>query len=168
MTRCALAIDMQSFTFFADVQRPTVLCDRREGHLTWSWSLCEPQPVRAVALASCAHSKGDLPLASGQAATSAVGASAADLDDESAGRMIQLWPPQNVQDPSNCNALSSTGIGQCKAAVDEESNGWLPLLRDLHPPRGVVVISSDEACRESAEMILGKFQPNGDHYQYVF
>ena len=57
------------------------------------------------------------------------------------------------------------GVAQCKAAVDRERGGWLPLLRELHPPRGVVIISPSAACRESAEMILGKYQPNGDHFQ---
>ena len=75
--------------------------------------------------------------------------------------MIQLWPPPNMQDPSNCTALSQIGIAQCKAAVDADRGGWLPLLRDLHPPRGVVLISSNEASRESAEMILGKYQQIG-------
>lgn len=130
----------------------------------WS-AACAPQPIRAIALASCAHSEGGIPHASGELAASAAAVPVAEQKDESADRMVQLWPPRNVQDPSNCTALSSYGVAQCKAAVDRERGGWLPLLRELHPPRGVVIISPSAACRESAEMILGKYQPNGDHFQ---
>lgn len=130
----------------------------------WS-AACAPQPIRAIALASCAHSEGGIPHASGELAPSAAAVPVAEQKDESADRMVQLWPPRNVQDPSNCTALSSYGVAQCKAAVDRERGGWLPLLRELHPPRGVVIISPSAACRESAEMILGKYQPNGDHFQ---
>ena len=122
------------------------------------------QPVRAVALASRAHSLRDPPPEDSAAAAAAAAAGVEGPEDDG---KIQLWPPRNVQDASGCTALSPTGIAQCQAVLDSERNGWLPLLHDLHPPRGVVVVSPDEACRESAEMILGKFQPNGDHFQYV-
>ena len=130
-----------------------------------SSATCAPQPIRAIALASCAHAEGGIPHAPGEFATPAAAVPVAEPKDESADRMVQLWPPRNAQDPSHWTALSSRGVAQCKAAVDRERGGWLPQLRELHPPRGVVIISSSAACRESAEMILGKYQPNGDHFQ---
>jgi len=121
--------------------------------------LNEEAPIRALALASAAHGRLGGDTDDGSAAAAAP--NTADDDDGT----IQLWPPQNpAPDPSACVALSTRGAAQCAAI----QHGWLEILRELHPPRGLILTAPEAACRETAELVLGgTYQPNGDHYQYV-